>query len=107
MDMVFVYEDKIAQDALGNYYTGSAFSQEVFDRYLQHFDHITLLMRKAAVDPNDTETLSRMNRIDTAKIDVVLLPDPNEGLRNFLNPKVRADLLKRRQHSCRVSCQIV
>ena len=91
MDMVFVYEDKIAQDALGNYYTGSAFSQEVFDRYLQHFDHITLLMRKAAVDPNDTETLSRMNRIDTAKIDVVLLPDPNEGLRNFLNPKVRAD----------------
>ena len=29
MDMVFVYEDKIAQDAAGNYYTGSAFSQEV------------------------------------------------------------------------------
>lgn len=94
MDMVFVYEDMIAQDTAGNYYTGSAFSQEVFDRYLRHFDHITLLMRKASVDPNDTETLSRMNRIDTTNIDVVLLPDPNAGLQNFLNPKVRAEFKK-------------
>lgn len=91
MDMVFVYEDKIAQDVAGNYYTGSAFSQVVFDRYLQHFDHITLLMRKATVDPYDSETLSRMNWIDTSKIDVVLLPNPNLGLKNFLNPKLRAE----------------
>ena len=33
MDMVFVYEDKIAQDAKGNYYTGSSLPQAVFDRY--------------------------------------------------------------------------
>lgn len=89
MDMVFVYEDKIAQDAAGNYYTGSAFSQEVFDRYLQHFDHITLLMRRADVDPNDTETLSKMNRIRTEKIDVVILPNTAASLRSFLDPRVR------------------
>ena len=29
MDMVFVYEDKIAQDAEGNYYTGSSLPQAV------------------------------------------------------------------------------
>ena len=91
MDMVFVYEDKIAQDTDGNYYTGSAFSQEVFDRYLQHFDQITLLMRKATVDPNDTETLCRMNKIDTSRIDVVILPDLNAGIRNHFNPRLRAD----------------
>ena len=91
MDMVFVYEDKIAQDVAGNYYTGSAFSREVFDRYLQHFDHITLLMRKAAVEPNDTETLRRMNRIDTTQIDVVLLPDLNAGFKNHFDPRVRAE----------------
>ena len=86
MDMVFVYEDKIAQDAAGNIYTGSAFSQEVFDRYLQHFDHITLLMRKADVDPNDTETLGKMNRINTEKIDVVLLPNTTASLKAYLDP---------------------
>lgn len=91
MDMVFVYEDKIAQDAEGNFYTGSAFSQEVFDRYLQLFDHITLLMRKAAVDPNDTEALSRMNRIRSDKIDVVLLPDTTASLRAYLDPRLHAE----------------
>ena len=90
MDMVFVYEDKIAQDAAGNYYTGSAFSQEVFDRYLRHFDHITLLMRKAEIDPSDVETLGKMNRIRSDRIDVVLLPNTTASLRSFLDPGVHA-----------------
>lgn len=91
MDMVFVYDDKIAQDAAGNYYTGSAFSQEVFDRYLQHFDHITLLMRKADIDPNDKATLGKMNRIDSDKIDVVVLPNTSASIRSFLDPRVHAE----------------
>ena len=94
MDMVFVYEDKIAQDAEGNYYTGSALPQSVFDRYLQHFDHITVLMRKADVDPHDTQALSRMNRLNTDRIDVVLLPDLNAGLKAHFDPRVRAAFKK-------------
>lgn len=91
MDMVFVYEDKIAQDAAGNYYVGSAFSQEVFDRYLQHFEHITLLMRKADVRPDDMETLRRMNRIDCSHIDVVILPNLNTSLKEYLSFKRRKE----------------
>ena len=91
MDLVFVYEDKIAQDTEGNYYVGSAFSQAVFDRYLQHFDHITLLMRKADIAPDDVEVLGRMNKISTEKIDVVLLPNPQAGIRNFLSIKLRRE----------------
>ena len=90
MDVVFVYEDKIAQDAAGNFYTGSAFSQEVFDRYLKHFDHITLLMRKADVDPNDLETLGKMNRIDSDTTDVVILPNTAASLRSFVDPRIHA-----------------
>lgn len=89
MDLVFVYEDKIAQDTDGNYYTGSAFSQAVFDRYLQHFDRITLLMRKADVAPDDAETLGRMNKLDTSRINVVLLPNLTASLRSFFNIKLR------------------
>lgn len=94
MDMVFVYEDKIAQDAEGNYYTGSSLPQAVFDRYLQHFDHITVLMRKATVNPHDIQTLSRMNRLKTDRIDVVLLPDLNAGLKAHFDPRVRAAFKK-------------
>lgn len=88
MELVFVYEDKIAQDTDGNYYTGSAFSQAVFDRYLQHFDRITLLMRKADVAPDDAETLGRMNKLDTSRINVVLLPNLTASLRSFFNIKL-------------------
>lgn len=91
MDMVFVYEDRIAQDEAGNYYTGTAFSQEIFDRYLQYFDHITLLMRKAQVNKGDTETLSLMNRINSDHINVVILPDMTASVRAFLNPRLRAE----------------
>lgn len=94
MDMVFVYEDKIAQDSNGNYYTGSAFSQAVFDRYLQVFDHITLLMRKADVDPDDTETLSRMNKLNTERIDVVILPNLTASIKNYLSLKLRREFRK-------------
>ena len=92
MNMVFIYEDKIAEDTEGNYYTGSAFSQEVFDRYLQHFDHIMLIMRKAPVDPEDAETLSHMNRIEKDRIDVVFIPNTRESLKSFLNPSIRREL---------------
>ena len=94
MDMVFVYEDKIAQDAEGKYYTGSALPQTVFDRYLQHFDRITVLMRRAVVDPYDTQMLSRMNRLNTDRIDVVFLPDLNAGLKAHFDPRVRAEFKK-------------
>ena len=94
MDLVFVYEDKIAQDVQGNYYTGSAFSQAVFDRYLQHFDHITLLMRKADIAPDDTEALARMNKLNTEKIDVVILPNLTENVKSYFSRKLRLEFRK-------------
>jgi len=94
MDLVFIYEDKIAQDSDGNYYTGSAFSQAVFDRYLQHFEHITLLMRRAKISPDDTEALSKMNKLDTSKIDVVILPDLTESIKGFFSISKRRKFKK-------------
>ena len=91
MDMVFVYEDKIAQDTEGNYYVGSAFSQAVFDRYLQHFDHITLLMRKADIAPDDKEALARWNKIDCTNIDVVILPNLTASIKTYFSPKLRRE----------------
>lgn len=85
MDLLYVYDDKIACDRDGNYYTGSAFSQEIFDRYLAQFDTLTLLMRRAPVSPDDMQTLARMNRLTDARIRVVFYPDRRESLRAFLS----------------------
>ena len=92
MDLLYVYDDKIACDRDGNYYTGSAFSQEIFDRYLAQFDTLTLLMRRAPVSPDDVQTLTRMNRLTDARIRVVFYPDRRESLRAFLSLQRRREI---------------
>ena len=92
MDLLYVYDDKIACDRDGNYYTGSAFSQEIFDRYLAQFDTLTLLMRRAPVSPDDVQTLARMNRLTDARIRVVFYPDRRESLRAFLSLRRRREI---------------
>ncbi len=94
MELLFVYEDKVAQDRGGNYYVGSAFSQSVFDRYLELFDSITLIMRHSPISPDDTEALNRMNRITDPRVQVIFLPDTKASIRSFLSIKLRRELKK-------------
>lgn len=90
MELLFAYEDKVACDEKGNFYTGSTFSQSVFDRYLQFFSHITLLARKAPAGSD----CSRMNRIDQKKISVVFLPDIRSSISAMINLNLRAEFKK-------------
>jgi len=89
MDAIFVFGDKAVQDRDGRLYTGTSFSQEIFDRYLEHFDHLTLLMRKANVDSEDRESLDRMNLLTDKRISIVFLPDTMDSVKNFTDPSVR------------------
>lgn len=89
MDAIFVFGDKAAQDREGRLYTGTSFSQEIFDRYLEHFDHLTLLMRKANIDPEDQASLGRMNLLTDQRINIVFLPDTLDSVKNFADPRVR------------------
>lgn len=92
MDAIFVFGDRIAQDKDGRLYTGTSFSQEIFDRYLEHFDHLTLMMRKDPVDPSDESAFERLNPLTDKRIDVVFLPDIVASVRDFLNPHLRRDI---------------
>ena len=87
MELLFAYDERVAQDADGNYYAGSTFSQKVFDRYLQFFSHVTLIARLAKGEAD----LARMNRLDSSKVTVVTVPDLRENVRDLINP------IKRRQ----------
>lgn len=89
MDAIFVFGDRAALDGDGRLYTGTSFSQEVFDRYLEHFDHLTLLMRRANIDPGDQETIGRMNLLTDERINIVFLPDTMDSVKNFADPSVR------------------
>lgn len=94
MDAIFVFGDKAVRDGDGRLYTGTSFSQEIFDRYLEHFDHLTLLMRSANVDPEDHESLSRMNLLTDERIRIVFLPDTMDSLKDFVDPGIRRNIRK-------------
>lgn len=94
MDAVFVFGDKVACDREGHYYTGTSFSQEIFDRYLEHFDSLILMMRKAPVDPEDQETLSGMNLIRDRRVRVIFLPDTLASAKDFISLRSRRNIKK-------------
>lgn len=94
MDAIFVFGDRIAQDRNGRFYTGTSFSQEIFERYLEHFDHLTLMMRRDPVNPDDTAAFERMNPLTDDRIDVVFLPDIVASVRDYLDPRLRREIRK-------------
>ena len=91
MDLLLVYEDKAALDREGNVYIGTAFSNSALECYFQHFDHVTMLVRRADVSPEDTKRLSGMNKVTTDRLSVVFLPNPTADLKSFMDPSVHRD----------------
>ena len=107
MDAIFVFGDKAARDSEGRLYTGTSFSQEIFDRYLEHFDHLTLLMRKAPIDPDDRESLGRMNLLTDERISIVFLPDTLASAKDFLDPTVRREIKQTIETEVEKGCAVI
>lgn len=93
-ELLFVYDGSVASDDEGNFYAGTAFSQSVFERYLRHFDHITLI----AIPERKQTDLSKMNRLDGEKVSVVFLPYLRGSLKDFLS-------LKKNREFKRIICE--
>ena len=107
MDAIFVFGDKAVRDSEGRLYTGTSFSQEIFDRYLEHFDHLTLLMRKAPIDPDDRESLGRMNLLTDERISIIFLPDTLASAKAFLDLSVRREIQKTIETEIKRGCAVI
>ncbi len=94
MDAVFVFSEKAARDREGRTYIGTSLSQEVFDRYLEHFDHLIVMMRREEAAFEDPARLEGMNLLTDPRIRVVFLPDTLDSANHFVNPRIRKDIRK-------------
>lgn len=92
MDAVFVFSEKAARDREGHIYIGTSLSQEVFDRYLEHFDHLTVMMRREEAAFTDPTRLEGMNLLTDPRIRVVFLPDTLDSARHFADPQIRRQI---------------
>ncbi len=91
MDLLIAYEDKAALDNEGNVYIGTAFSNAALESYLQHFDNIIMLMRRADIEPDDMEKLKGMNKITDPRVSVVFLPNPTANLNSYFSVSLRRE----------------
>ena len=91
MDLLIAYEDKAALDNEGNVYIGTAFSNAALESYLQHFDNIIMLMRRADIEPDDMEKLKGMNKITDPRVSVVFLPNPTANLKSYFSVSLRRE----------------
>lgn len=89
MDAVFVFSERAARDKEGRTYIGTSFSQEVFDRYLEHFDHLIIMMRRDEKAFNDETYLTGMNLLTDSRVRVVFLPDTMDSASRFVDPRIR------------------
>lgn len=94
MDAVFVFSEKAARDREGCTYIGTSLSQEVFDRYLEHFDHLIVMMRREEAAFGDPGRLGGMNLLTDPRIRVVFLPDTLDSANHFADPRIRRDIRK-------------
>ena len=92
MDAVFVFSEKAARNREGHIYIGTSLTQEVFDRYLEHFDHLIVMMRREEAAFDDPALLAGMNLLTDSRVRVVFLPDTLDSARHFLDPRIRSDI---------------
>ena len=92
MDAVFVFSEKAARDREGRIYVGTSLPQEVFDRYLEYFDHLIVMMRREEAAFEDPALLAGMNLLTDSRIRVVFLPDTLDSARHFVDPRIRRDI---------------
>lgn len=94
MDAVFVFSERAARDKEGRTYIGTSFSQEVFDRYLEHFDHLTIMMRRDERAFEDEAYLAGMNLLTDSRIRIVFLPDTVDSASHFVDLRIRRMIQK-------------
>lgn len=92
MDAVFVFGEKVARGREGRTYIGTSLSQEVFDRYLEHFDHLIVMMRREEAAFEEPARLGGMNLVTDPRIRVVFLPDTLDSANHFVDPRIRRDI---------------
>lgn len=84
MKLVFAHDHIFKEDREGNLYTGGAFNNSVWKRYLKHFDHLTVTAR---LDANKIETDNTYNKFDIDNTSFIAVPSLSGPINIIKNKK--------------------
>lgn len=90
MRLVFVHTaEKVKTDSRGNFYTDGAYDNSVWPRYLRICDSLVFIARRDPRMYDDELLREKYNRIDSTRMEVVLIDDTRDSLRGFIDIQKR------------------
>lgn len=92
MKLAFAHDHLFQVDKNGNLFTGGSFNNQIWERYLNHFDEITVLARVENLkDKNNNKTY---NHFDLEETQLVSVPSLSGPVKQFSNKKKAKDIIR-------------
>ena len=93
MRLAFAHDHIFQQDEQGNLFTGGSFNNQVWKRYLNHFDEIIVLARlEKLTDRYNNKTYNRFDLVET-KLQAV--PSVSGPVKQLTNKKEAVDIIRK------------
>lgn len=89
MKLVFVHSTKLIEDDEGNLYTGGSFNSQVWQRYLDLTEKITVIARKEPIKTKKKEAEKKYNYFDKNKIKFKEVSNLSASVKSIFNIKER------------------
>ncbi|AXN37655.1 glycosyltransferase [Peribacillus butanolivorans] len=91
MRVVFAHDHIFKKDSAGNFYTAGSFNNEVWKRYLIHFDEIIVTAR---LDKKEIDNNNKYNDFNLPKTSFIPIPSLSGPLAQFKNRTYAAEKIK-------------
>lgn len=91
MNLLFIHDHHIYLDKNNNAFSPGKLSSKSFERYLNHFDTVTVLTRSKFIDKDLSKSLG-FNQINTSKISYI----PFDNQSNFKNRFLKRNFFKKK-----------
>ena len=92
MRLLFIHNDRVKEDNEGNLYTGGCYNQQIWERYLELADEMTVLLKKEKKIYTKEEALLKFNPFGDKRIKYVQLPDLYQSVKDYASISKRKEM---------------
>ncbi len=92
MKLVFAHDHLFQLDKNGNLFTGGSYNNQIWERYLNHFDEVTVLARVENLQDQNSNKI--YNPFDLKETQLVSVPSLSGPIKQFSNKKKAKEIIR-------------
>lgn len=95
MKLLFIHGgEKLKEDKSGNFYTDGSYTSEVWNRYLNICDELSVIFRKDAINYETEYAKQKFQFFDKDRINFIEIPDLNSSYLSYISIRKRNKFIK-------------